>query len=104
MQKSNKNKRSKTRSVKKRAEKNSKKSLVKIARSVGHLKTRHGVKKATKITNVYIRAEEEAANESKNHKNPLLATENHHQIIIEPKNWITRSVLFRIPNFERFFL
>lgn len=29
-------------------------------------------------------------NESRNHKNPLLATENHHQIIIEPKNWITR--------------
>jgi hypothetical protein len=36
-------------------------------------------------------------NESKaeNHKNPLLATENHHQIIIEPKNWITRLFVLR---------
>jgi hypothetical protein len=68
VQKSNKNK-SKTRSVEiKITRKN-------CLRSVGH--PRAAQKKRSR-------------NESRNHKNPLLATENHHQIIIEPKNWIIR--------------
>jgi hypothetical protein len=77
VQKSNKNK-SKTRSVEiKITRKN-------CLRSVGHLQARG--------------TEKRSRNESRNHKNPLLATENHHQIIIEPKNWITR---FRFQSLRR---
>jgi hypothetical protein len=54
--------------------------------SLGHILDEKKKRKEVK------REEKKKANESKNHKNPLLATENHHQIIIEPKNWITRRV------------